>query len=617
MAHANLGVNPSAINSAAGWQTGGEIQRLTGLTGLPRTTGASVTIAGQWTSSLAGGRAPDLSPGDVVSLVGWVRSSAARTLRCYASVFRGATFVATVATGRVDVAAGAGTWHRVNLVQILPGGDWDTVYFHIDGPTDVASTVSLSSVRIDLGDDPTMDYADGDTAGWSWSGTVGDSASAETVTAEPEPPPPAETDEVGAYPSSPGLVPGAVTAYPSYFGGGSGPWTPPEPTRVAPRAPALTVDAPASSWVFGIGPATGGITRELPQATGRKLTVKLDDVSDASFEMDGRDPVSAWIDELATDLHVLYRRSPVDARQHLYRGRIGKASDRIDRDSHRLSVPSVDYRGVLKRRFLFTGSQQTWTQVDQTAIGWGLITQTQNSLGGHLGIIDASTPTGKLRDRTYELQDEIGAKLAELGEVIDGFEWDIVAPDPYRLEYRTWYPRRGTDRDVLISLGGSAAEVSREVDSGAYANAVRMTGRAPEGGGAEPPPHERYAEDIETNPAGRWEAVIGTDLTTAASVNDRIGWQLAESQVVRPSYTFTMKRGWWQGPEHCWVGDGALVKVYSGRLRADAVMRIHQMDFTPDPNGGEDVQITVNAPKPDPRRRAASVEQRLAALERR
>lgn len=625
MARSNLAVNPSAINGAAGWQTGGEITRLTGLTGTPRPTGAAITISGAWTSSLAGGRASaGLTAGDTVSAVGWVRTSVARALRLYLSVYRGATFLATVQTGRVDIDANADTWYRVRLVQALPGGDWDGVYFHIDGPTNATSTISLSSVRIEKTDDPNLDYADGDTPGWAWDGTAGDSTSAEADEPEPEPEPPLDDDEAGAYPGAPGFYPGAVTAYPSYRGGEEGPWTPPEPTRVAPRPPALVVDAPRSSWMFGIGPAReGGITHELPQTTGRKLSVKLADPSEASFEMDGRDPVALHVDELATDLHVLYRRSPFDVRQQLYRGRIGKAADQIDAESHRLSVPSLDYRGVLQRRFLFTGTQQTWTQIDQVTIGWGLITQTQNSLGGGLGITDASTPTGKLRDRTYDLQDQIFEKIQQLSEVQDGFDWDIVAADTRRLEYRTWFPQRGTDTDVVFELGGSAIALSRDVDSSAYANAIRMTGKAaeaPEGGGEappEPPPHERYADNITTTATGRWEAVVGSDLTTAAAINDRIGWQLAQSQVVRPSYSFTMRRGWWQGPEHCWVGDRALVKVFSGRLRVDTVLRVQEMSFTPDPDGGEAVEVTVGAPKPDPRRRATAIEQRLAALERR
>jgi hypothetical protein len=430
---------------------------------------------------------------------------------------------------------------------------------------------------------------------------------------------------VATYPSAPDFYPGAAGAYPGYLEltgpGPSAPELPPPPDKVAPEPPALVVDAPQSTWLFGIGPAReGGITHDIPQTSMRKLSVKLTESSDASFEMDGRDPVAGWIDELATDLHVLYRRSPADARQQLYRGRIGKASDKGSKESHRLSVPSVDYRGVLKRRYLFTGAQQTWTGVDQTAIGWGLITQTQNATGGggYLGITNGSVPSGITRDRTYELADEIGAKIQELSEVQDGFDWDIVPVNERVLEYQTWYPRRGLDRNVLIEYGGNASEFTRDVDSGAYANAIRMTGKAPEGGGSEPPPHERYAADITTAPQGRWEAVIGSDMVTAAAVNDRIGWQLAESQVVRPSYSFTMKRGWWQGPDHCWVGDGVLVRLISGRLNVtDAVMRVYEMEFTPDPNGGEAVTVTVNAPKPNPARRAAAIEQRIAALERR
>lgn len=423
--------------------------------------------------------------------------------------------------------------------------------------------------------------------------------------------------------------PGAPTFYPGiYFpgdasadsGGGTPvpPTLPPPPDKVAPSAPELTVDSPTSSWVFGIGPRTGGITAQLPQARSRRLSVKLTEDDTASVELDGRDPVTSRINELATDLHVLYRRSPADARVQLYRGRIGKTGDRGDANTHRVSVPSVSYRGVLARRFLFTGSQLTYTGVDQTAIGWALINSTQNATGGggSLGISDGSTPTGVTRDRTFELEDQIAEKIQQLSEVQNGFDWDIVPVNEYVLEYRTWYPQRGVGRDVLISLPGNVAAFSRDVDSGTFANAIRMNGQAPQGGGDAPPPHERYADDIATAEAGRWEAVIGTDIVSSAGVADRIGWQLEQSQTVRPSYTFTMKRGWWRGPNHCWVGDPVMVKLYSGRLRVDTVLRVFEMEFTPGDDGGEDVTVTVGAPRPNPAKRAATLEQRLAKLER-
>jgi hypothetical protein len=86
---------------------------------------------------------------------------------------------------------------------------------------------------------------------------------------------------------------------------------------------------------------------------------------------------------------------------------------------------------------------------------------------------------------------------------------------------------------------------------------------------------------------------------------------------VVPSYTLTMRRGWWQGPDHVWLGDTVQVRVNDGCLFEDAPYRVTEIPITPLPDGGEDVQLVVGRARPDFRRRTSSIYRRLGKLERR
>lgn len=396
-----------------------------------------------------------------------------------------------------------------------------------------------------------------------------------------------------------------------------GPASDGDPTTIPYIPPALDESA-QPDWSFVIGPAAGGMTRELVDATARKITFKLTAPSEASVTLDGDDLAAAEIVELATDLHVLRAPRRGAPRVRLFRGRIGKSSDNVDENGHTCEFPAVDYRELLKRRKLMSGSTISWTGQDQAVIAMALVTQTQNKPGGDLGIVARlGATTGVPRDRAYNLGDSIGSKIQELSEVLDGFDWDITSVDPYALVLDIWYPQRGIVRVDPLEYRGAVTSFTRDVDPGEYANAVRLNGTAPDGGGAEPAIQERIATDIATRPEGRWDATYGEQITTTPALSERADWRIADAQVVRPSYTLKLRRGFWQGPEHIWLGDSVPAVLMTGRLRVNTSLRVHEIDIEPHKDGGEDVSLTIGAPRPNYRRRAIDIERRLAELERR
>lgn len=386
------------------------------------------------------------------------------------------------------------------------------------------------------------------------------------------------------------------------------------PSAPPTTVPILPVARPRNRWQLVAGPAAGGYQLSLTEATDRQMRFKLTEPSEISFTLDGRHPQAAAVEELTTDVHVLW--SPADGpTQVLARGRVGDTGDDIGEISHSVTFAVLDYRAVLQRRRLYDSSIKTWTATDQAEIAWQLLQQTQTRPGGGLGISKGmGNPTGITRDRTYEVGDSIGERVQELSETVNGFDWDISPTSPSGLALDIWYPQRGVDRGVVLEYGGLVAKVRREVNTSEYGNALRYTGKD----GALLTPQELEASGIATAPQGRWDLVFGDDgLTTQAALNDRAAWQLAESQVIRPAYTVTLRAGAWTGPDHIWLGDTVRLVIRSGRLDVDTSLRVYEIGISLDDDGAENVEITVGAPRPNFRRRASTTEKRLKNLERR
>ncbi|GAA3957732.1 hypothetical protein GCM10023085_45310 [Actinomadura viridis] len=376
-----------------------------------------------------------------------------------------------------------------------------------------------------------------------------------------------------------------------------------------------SIPRPRIRWQFVVGPAGGGHELALTEARGRRFTARLTDPSEVSYSIDGRHPQAAAIDELTTDTHVLWTPDAGQTRI-VMRGRNGNTGDTLDSTSHQMDVAALDYRAVLNRRRLYSTNPLTYTATDQAEIVWGLISATQGNTAGGLGLSKGwtgTTPTGVLRDRTYEAGDSVGERIQELSEVIGGFDWDVEADSASALQVNVYYPQRGVNRGVVLEYGGLIAGARREVNVGDYANAIRMTGEETLVA------QELEATDLADRPEGRWDAVFGdAGLTTQPALNDRALWQIAESQVVQPTYTLTLVQDAWDGPDHIWLGDWVQVVIISPpRLQVNDLLRVYEMQFSIGENGEEALELTVGGPKPDPRRRAAQVNRRLKNLERR
>jgi hypothetical protein len=360
-------------------------------------------------------------------------------------------------------------------------------------------------------------------------------------------------------------------------------------------------------WKFVAGPRDGSDPQaELTAATGRRVTFRLGAPADAAFTLDGRHEQAVGITELATDLWC-YRD-----RALLHRGRIGPSSDALTPDTHSCTFNAPDYRALLDRRFLHDGDKLAFVDEDQASIAWQLVQAAQAKTAGDLGIARGTgQSTGNLRSPVYRAGEPIGASIGSLGDVESGFDWEIDA----QLRLNVYTPDRGRATEEALDYGGAVTHVDRAFTPGDYANAVRAISdadpRAPE---------YREAADLATRPEGRFETSRGfPGILEQSTLAARATALLADAQVLRPSYTLTLKAGRYPGPETLWLGDTAIVVIKSGRLQIADRLRVYEITFEPGRDGTETVKVTVGHPNPAGQfaARARAADARLATLERR
>src|SRR5881394_207725 len=352
--------------------------------------------------------------------------------------------------------------------------------------------------------------------------------------------------------------------------------------------------APRQDWQFILGPPGAGWVTPLTQATGRSITWRLTDAHDATFTVNATAGLDAGIVPLATDLHVLYAGEPV------FRGRVGNSSDQLQAGAHLATFTAQSYRALLNRRQIYSSSQLVYSSADIADIVWGLVSQTQTLPGGNLGIVQGTGfPTaGITATKTVQAGDLIGEKIDDLAYVdIGGFDWDIQPKDQVQQTLDLWQAGHGADKGVVLQYGDGLTGDGwqRDVDTSAFADAIRMTGGTPSTGSG-PAPVEVAAADIGTRPEGRWDTALQTDELDAARLAARGALQLKGAGLLVPSYVIPLQPGKWGGPAHIWIGDTIHVSLASGRFTgARETMRV--IELTAD-IGQDSTQVTLTAGQP-------------------
>jgi hypothetical protein len=358
-------------------------------------------------------------------------------------------------------------------------------------------------------------------------------------------------------------------------------------------------------------------------ARSRQLTTEYNKGATFTFALDGRSQAAGTILELTHDV-MAWRWDDTTGRDvPVFRGVITQSQDSISEQADTVTFTAHDYLAMLERRILTTrvvyvGREQDDLTADLVARAKSVTTSGGQSLdpgaylplevvlvdpGGNLRV----TPSGQLRDRTYEAQQKIDEALFNLAACEGGFDYDVIPSGraggvPGDDLLRVFYPYQGTLRTaVVLEYGSSVSAVSRSVNSADYGNYWRVVGASSNPGDAAAPP--MYAErvgddanDVTRVPVGLWQSGDNaSDVSIQATLNDKAGADLALSGVLEPSYTLDLRPGWyvWDAPS---MGDVVTLRIRAGRLNVDSEVRVVGISYDVTDDGAEVVKLTVGRP---------------------
>lgn len=376
---------------------------------------------------------------------------------------------------------------------------------------------------------------------------------------------------------------------------------------------ASAVNPIQDDWTFAVGPWNDTPDTGLSRITGRTVTWRLTDVSEATFTIDATLDEAQSIQGLISGLWVLRNGREV------YRGLIGPTSDSCDGNTHTIQFSAANWRAILERRFINDHDTLVYSNTDVGQVAWNLINATQLRPGGDLGIIQGNTTTGvtvspQLTPGTA-ITDQINTwATSAQGTSQQGFDWAVtgISGSP-QLQFNVWFPQRGTDRQTQLDYPGRIQGFSRADDPGTYADAIRASGSD----GLVPILTD--SPTILTDPTPRLEALVSnTDLQTQTDLTNWATGQLANLQDVVPSWTVTLAPNTWGGPNDFWLGDPVILNIDSGVRQPNESLRVQEIALTLDDNSdAATVAVTLGAPKPDRRWLLRALTKRIDQLSKR
>lgn len=356
---------------------------------------------------------------------------------------------------------------------------------------------------------------------------------------------------------------------------------------------------------------------ELPEARSRRLDLAWNAPAQFIFTVDGHSAVAAQIVELMSDV-VAWRWDENQGRDvAMFRGVVTQSEDQIE-ESHVVNFTCHDYLSVHQRRYFTTGYSVTQRGQDLIAndilgrgFTMGASAGTSFAPGNFLplGITFVNpdgtgrTAGGPLRDRSYLPSQNVFEAFDNLARVQGGFDYDTRYVTGNGLDsLRLFYPYQGLSRtDVALVYGSTVSALTRSVNSADYANYWRIIG---DNGSSDPAAPQLFSEawnadanDITRIPIGLWASTDNSaDVNQQATLDEQAAGHLALSGIVVPSYSLTLRPGFYTyGAPN--VGDVVPLVINSGRLRVNTTVRVLGISYQIGDDGQEDVTLTVGRPK--------------------
>lgn len=352
-----------------------------------------------------------------------------------------------------------------------------------------------------------------------------------------------------------------------------------------PRASTTPV---APLWQVVVGQNNIGPQYELSLAKQRQLTFQVDDSSGFSFNLNGADPATQYIQELVTDAWV-YRNGIL-----INRYRIGSSQDVVDgeADTYDITFNCFDYKEWLARQLLYPGRVWSWRNVPQSKIVSDLVTLVINGQSGIHPVV--TVDTSKLPTSTVNFDTTVGTSIKEVLGVMPGFGWQVIPNSTMGITIKCispwWY---ALNNHFVLNYGGTVKKITRGLDTGAFGNSAVYTGSM------NLVPVQRDASGIGTALQGRL-AITGSDPSIVDNAHLAQAAQnfATNSQNVVPSWACDLAAGAWTSPTDAWLGDICQFVVNKGRLNVNAQYRIIkvQININDDSPTGDAVSLTIAQP---------------------
>lgn len=371
----------------------------------------------------------------------------------------------------------------------------------------------------------------------------------------------------------------------------------------------------------------------MPPASSKSFTLRLNESSEGRAEFAFNRDDAVLPQEMSTDVW-WRRREPTTGEVEVI-GRFNVSATDVSATDTGLTVSCqlVDYRTLLGDRMVMSyydtvHSENLWAKGTPVVeiMRWAVPT----NMGLDLSLLDDSDPAG-LGTTTRPFEIALGATMTEVFDNLKAisakpWEWWVGMPaDSTRAPtLSAVLGTRGNDRGVvLVDVGGPTPITTWSMTNSAdrYANSLYFIGGD---GGDVVQDLAQIAEFGQRDVSDSDSTILGTKNAAGlpylldAAANKRLV-QLADR---RPTWTITLKEGFWRGRAHIDVGDTIGVAIAVGGERFTGKWRCSELAVEIDENDTETVTLTLGTPltsgNPYSRRSAvARIVARLKNYERR
>jgi hypothetical protein len=338
-------------------------------------------------------------------------------------------------------------------------------------------------------------------------------------------------------------------------------------------------------YTIAIGPYTGARPiQELSDYSQWDFNRNLDDGCSLRFTTTGTAEASVLLNELATDVWV-YLDGVLEQRFRITE--INQTWDEDGQDA--VDVTAICYRRIFSARHVRT--PLSFIGTSQGGIVWDLIQHAQASTGGDYGITLGDAGPTILRDREYEVGQNILQAILDFTTIEDPLAWEINGD----LELFITTPQSFPIRNTPIQLGYNATSLQRPSGTRNFGNVSIVVGDVE----ATTPVFEE-SPSLAVDPRGRWEVLNAfPQVDRQEELQEQAEGLLFETRSPLAQWTVTMNPDRYFTDSKYEIGDFVQVvqprsTVYTvGQSAPTVLTQVISIDVSQDADGDTQVKLAA------------------------